>query len=168
MCRCDERMRRLLAPVTAVPLQPKHMFDIMHELLLEPNFDNKVSITTFVRETVSSLEAALISSGTASSRLMSESHFHPRHTTMPLLVGPTVCVLWLTTGLGIASLYLGAQLSQAKWMSEQMSGLTQLHVRHRCLPRRCLHLPAALSLLFPCMRRFHYRRPALCDLTSSS
>ena len=54
-------MLLLLSPVP----QPTEMFDIVQELLLEANFNNKVSVTTFVRETVSSLEAALISSGTA-------------------------------------------------------------------------------------------------------
>ena len=45
------------------PAQADPMFDIMRELLLLPNFNNKASVTTFVRATVSSLEASLISSG---------------------------------------------------------------------------------------------------------
>jgi hypothetical protein len=44
--------------------QAPPMFDILRELLLQPNFNNKASVTTFVRATVSSLESSLISSGT--------------------------------------------------------------------------------------------------------
>jgi hypothetical protein len=99
--------------------QLPRLFELMDELLKSPQFDSKAMVSSFVRETVASMEAAFLSSGL----------FCHLPTSWVIQNG----VSRLCAGLNFAMIHMSSSLSMAKWIGEKYNGYSQLQVVSCCV-----------------------------------